>query len=228
MLVFSDGNSCPSGKPQGHRSFAQGFSLIILRFGAALALCPPSLPRLLISILLIVGPIALMLGPFALSADSLPDSASQERLLQNAEDRLLADPKESLRIVEKLRSGMPMQRGDRMPAARLAIEVNEDDKHLQVLIRDFGRGLDWSRIQAIAAEKNFRPREGRPLSDVLFLSGTSTSDQVSATSGRGVGLDVIAGTCEQLRGEVLLLDNDSGPGTRLIMRWPLPALALSA
>jgi HPt (histidine-containing phosphotransfer) domain-containing protein/anti-sigma regulatory factor (Ser/Thr protein kinase) len=123
---------------------------------------------------------------------------------------------------------LPRQRGDDMPAARLAIEVTRDDSHLQVLLRDFGRGLDWNKIQAIAAEKNFRPREGRPLSDVLFLSGTSTSDKVSATSGRGVGLDVIADTCEKLGGELALLDNDCGPGTRLIMRWPLPALALSA
>jgi HPt (histidine-containing phosphotransfer) domain-containing protein len=123
---------------------------------------------------------------------------------------------------------LPRQRGEDMPAARLALEVTRDAEHLQVLIRDFGRGLDWEKIQAIAAEKNFQPREGRPLSDVLFLSGTSTTHQVSTTSGRGVGLDVIAATCEKLGGDVALLDNDCGPGTRLIMRWPLPALALSA
>lgn len=123
---------------------------------------------------------------------------------------------------------LPRQRGEDMPAARLAIEVTQDERHLQVLIRDFGRGLDWNRIKAIAAEKKFQPEEGRPLSDVLFLSGTSTSHKVSATSGRGVGLDVIADTCEKLGGNAALLDNDCGPGTRLIMRWPLPALALSA
>jgi two-component system chemotaxis sensor kinase CheA len=123
---------------------------------------------------------------------------------------------------------LPTQRGEPMAAARLAIEVTELDRHVQVLIRDYGRGLDWNKIQTIAAEKNFQAREGRPLSDVLFLSGTSTSHRVSATSGRGVGLDVIADSCKELGGEALLLDNDCGPGTRLIMRWPLPALALSA
>jgi tetratricopeptide (TPR) repeat protein len=55
------------------------------------------LHRLLISVLLLVS-------PMALKADALPDAATVERSLQNAEDGLLADPKESLRIVEKLQA----------------------------------------------------------------------------------------------------------------------------
>jgi chemotaxis protein histidine kinase CheA len=100
--------------------------------------------------------------------------------------------------------------------------VTRDNKRLKVLIRDYGRGLDWTKIQAIAAEKHSQPRDGRPLSDVLFLSGTSSSHKVFATSGRGMALDVIADTCERLGEEVALLDNDCGPDTRLIMRWSLP------
>lgn len=123
---------------------------------------------------------------------------------------------------------LPVQRGESMAAARLAIEVTREDDHLQVMIRDFGRGLDWDKIRAIAEQKNFQPAEGRPWSDVLFLAGTSTSQKISSTSGRGIGLEVIAKTCEELQGEVALLDNDCGPGTRLVIGWPLRSLSLSA
>jgi hypothetical protein len=92
-----------------------------------------------------------------------------------------------------------------------------------------------SSLQAILGKRRLLLRKNifsrgtaAPYQTSSFYSGTSTSDKVSATSGSGMGLDVIADTCEKLGGEVALLDNDCGPGTWLIMRWPLPALALFA
>jgi len=123
---------------------------------------------------------------------------------------------------------LPSKRGEPTPAARLSIEITDENGMLQLLIRDYGHGLDWEKIRAMAVEKNFQPAAGRPWTDFLFLAGTSTSHHISETSGRGIGLAVIAKTCEKLQGQVTLLDNDRGPGTCLILRWPQQSLALTA
>ncbi len=160
----------------------------------------------------------------------------EELLIKDNYQEWTAETLETLRILllhgltNALDHGyiLPFQRGEHTPPARLSIEVTRNEGQLQLLIRDFGHGLDWEKIRAIAAQRNFQPGEGRPWSDVLFMAGASTARQVSKTSGRGIGLDVIAKTCEKLQGEVMLLDNDSGKGTMLMMRWPLPSLSKSA
>ncbi|HYX34528.1 MAG TPA: ATP-binding protein [Oligoflexus sp.] len=115
----------------------------------------------------------------------------------------------------------PLQRGETVAACRLAVEATAPGDQLQVVIRDFGCGLDWNRIRSIAEAKGFQPAPGRPWSDVLLLDGTSTADEVSETSGRGVGLSAVASVCRELNGQVSLLDNDQGSGTKLVLQLPI-------
>jgi two-component system chemotaxis sensor kinase CheA len=59
--------------------------------------------------------------------------------------------------------------------------------------------------------------------DVLQLicqPGFSTAAQVSETSGRGVGMDVVKTAVEKLGG-VLLIDSTPGNGTRITLKLPL-------
>ena len=55
---------------------------------------------------------------------------------------------------------------------------------------------------------------------VLFAPGFSTRDEVTSTSGRGVGLDVVRTAVEDLGGSVEI-ESDLGQGTRFIMTLPV-------
>ena len=75
-----------------------------------------------------------------------------------------------------------------------------------ISVADDGEGLDPKRIRAMA-EKNGLIAPGAVLSEAelhqfLFHPGFSTSQQVSALSGRGVGLDVVRRAIESMRGSI--------------------------
>ncbi len=91
-------------------------------------------------------------------------------------------------------------------------------------IADDGAGLDTERILARGRERglitesaHLRPDEIHAL---IFEPGFSTSPEVSAISGRGVGMDVVRRNVEGLRGRIRI-DSDPGAGTRFTLRLPL-------
>jgi len=80
-------------------------------------------------------------------------------------------------------------------------------------VKDDGYGLKRDAILAKAIEKKL-VAPGVELSDkevygLIFLPGFSTASQVTNVSGRGVGMDVVKKTVEDLRGS---LDVSSAPG----------------
>ncbi|WP_246542744.1 chemotaxis protein CheA [Paludibacterium yongneupense] len=91
-------------------------------------------------------------------------------------------------------------------------------------VADDGGGLRRDRILAKAVERNLVPADAT-LSDqeifkLIFEPGFSTAEQVTNLSGRGVGMDVVRKSIEQLRGSV---DIDSEPqlGSTFRIRLPL-------
>ncbi|MDQ3235461.1 MAG: hypothetical protein M3Q07_26930 [Pseudobdellovibrionaceae bacterium] len=58
------------------------------------------------------------------------------------------------------------------------------------------------------------------MTDLLFADGISTSESVSLSSGRGMGLAAVKDACRDLGAEVTLLDNDEGQGTMLVVDIP--------
>jgi len=89
---------------------------------------------------------------------------------------------------------------------------------------DDGRGLDRERIVQKAMEKGLiRSAEGMSQEDVdalIFAPGFSTAAQVTETSGRGVGMDVVKRNIEAMRGRVIV-SSIPGQGTRFKMVLPL-------
>src|SRR3546814_17871004 len=88
------------------------------------------------------------------------------------------------------------------------------------LISDDGHGIDTGRLvdKAIAAgrltpEAAARMSEAEKL-DLIFHPGLSTANQVTAISGRGVGMDVVRANVERIGG-VIGLDNRHGSGLTL-------------
>jgi two-component system chemotaxis sensor kinase CheA len=94
-------------------------------------------------------------------------------------------------------------------------------------VQDDGRGLSLDAIRQKALEKGLIKEEILPtLSDrevqsMIFLSGFTTSRQVTDISGRGVGLDVVRrNIIEELKGDISV-ETEPGRGTRFILTLPL-------
>jgi two-component system, chemotaxis family, sensor kinase CheA len=91
-------------------------------------------------------------------------------------------------------------------------------------VRDDGAGLSRDRILARAIERNLVP-SGAEMSDrevfgLIFMPGFSTAEQVTSVSGRGVGMDVVKRTIEDLRGHVEVFSTP-GQGTQIDVTLPL-------
>lgn len=82
-----------------------------------------------------------------------------------------------------------------------------------ISIRDDGKGLDSAKILSKARQRGLIPADSVPsekdIYSLIFLPGFSTADSVTDISGRGVGMDVVRGGINKLRGRV---DIDSVPG----------------
>lgn len=105
-------------------------------------------------------------------------------------------------------------------------------------ITDDGRGLNYQRILSKAIEKKIvAPERAQFLSEreiglLIFAAGFSTAEQVSAISGRGVGMDVVRTNIEKVGG-IVDLSSVQGKGTTLRLRIPLtlaivPAMIVKA
>lgn len=93
-------------------------------------------------------------------------------------------------------------------------------------VEDDGAGLDVGAIRRQANERGLGSEtELAAMSDheivsYLFLSGFSTRDKVSAVSGRGLGLEIVAQRVEQLGGG-LAVESTPGQGLRFVLTLPV-------
>jgi two-component system chemotaxis sensor kinase CheA len=119
----------------------------------------------------------------------------------------------------------------------LSVSARQSGNQILIDIQDDGRGINGKKLveKAIAAgviEKSdaadLAPREQLAL---IFEAGLSTARQVTAISGRGVGMDVVRSNIERIGG-IVEVDSTVGLGTRMTLRVPLtltiiPALTVS-
>lgn len=122
---------------------------------------------------------------------------------------------------ERTRAGKPAQATVTMAAVQRGGEI-------QVRVSDDGRGLNAAAILdkavarglATAAEApRLKPHE---IYRFIFAAGFSTAAKVTETSGRGVGMDVVLTTVQQLGGDIDI-ETQPGVGTTFTLRLPLSA-----
>ncbi len=94
-------------------------------------------------------------------------------------------------------------------------------------VQDDGRGISLDAIRekalqtAFVSDEVLRTMSERELVNLIFLSGFSTSQQISDISGRGVGLDVVRrNIIEELKGDITV-ETEQGQGSRFILTLPL-------
>ncbi len=151
---------------------------------------------------------------------SLADAIAEPllHLLRNAVDHGIESPAER-------RSARKPERG------RITVEAVAEGSRVAVRVADDGRGIDPERVRRAAVERGVLD-EGARLGDdqhlrLIFRPGFSTAGQISNISGRGVGLDVVEGTVENIGGE-LRVWSELGAGTTFEMRLPTTMALLSS
>lgn len=107
---------------------------------------------------------------------------------------------------------------------RIELAAVHSGAQVLVTVKDNGGGLNTARIRAKAEEQGLIAA-GAVLTDheihqFLFHPGFSTAQIISALSGRGVGMDVVKRTIENMRGTIDL-STRPGQGTTVTLRLPL-------
>ncbi len=115
----------------------------------------------------------------------------------------------------------------------LKLESYHESNHVVIEISDNGRGIDPALVRKKALEKNFLTRDEldrmspRELLSIIMKPGFSTSEQVSKTSGRGVGMDVVKKNVEKLNGTIEI-ESKVRVGTRIRIKIPLTLAIIQA
>ena len=114
---------------------------------------------------------------------------------------------------------------------RLTVSARQSGNQIILEVTDDGRGIDVERVLTKLARSGRAEQELRALSekaklDLVFEPGLTTKDDVSAISGRGVGMDVVRANIEQIGGRIELL-NAPGRGLTLAIHVPLTLSIIS-
>jgi two-component system chemotaxis sensor kinase CheA len=136
-------------------------------------------------------------------------------MVRNAVDHGIEPPD------ERARAGKPLQASVTLGAVQRGGEV-------QVQVSDDGRGLNEAAILEKAVARGLtnaadaarlKPHE---IHRFIFAPGFSTAARVTETSGRGVGMDVVLNTVQQLGGDIDV-ETKAGGGATFTLRLPLSA-----
>jgi predicted ATPase/HPt (histidine-containing phosphotransfer) domain-containing protein len=110
-------------------------------------------------------------------------------------------------------------------AGRIRVRASRHERGAEIAVSDDGRGLDMTALRTKLGD--FASDDGA-LAEKVFLSGTTTAASVSATSGRGVGMDAVRSFVRRLGGEArVVLTGPADAGRRSFeLVFDLPNAAL--
>jgi len=110
---------------------------------------------------------------------------------------------------------------------RIFVKIYKENDVLKLIIGDDGAGLDEEKIVQIARKK---PNLDQTLIDdyiakaehwrILFLAGFSSAENVTDVSGRGVGMDAVMNTLNQMNGSIVM-ETSLGKGSVFKIDIPL-------
>lgn len=147
-------------------------------------------------------------------AETMIDKALAERLVdpllhlvRNAVDHGIEPPLERSRL-------------DKPNAGKVTIRAIDREHHTEIEVVDDGRGVDPAAVRARARASGIAvDEEQTDLLDLLCTAGFSTRTDVTETSGRGVGLDLVRSVVDEFGGEIELR-SALGVGTAFHLRIP--------
>ncbi len=154
--------------------------------------------------------------------DTLVDKTVAERIyeplahqIRNAIDHGLEDP------LERKQKGKD-------PKGQLTLKAYKKEEFTYISVADDGRGLDENRIKKAAVEKDLLSpgaAAGMHTQDayqLIMQPGFSTTSEATEISGRGVGMDVVKNTIEELGGEIIIESETDGGS---VFTYKIPQLS---
>ncbi|MFA6121514.1 MAG: chemotaxis protein CheA [Sideroxydans sp.] len=106
------------------------------------------------------------------------------------------------------------------------LSARQEGDHIVITISDDGKGMRPEVIRNKAIEKGLITSEVANTLDesqcleLIFLPGFSTKEEISAVSGRGVGMDVVKTNIQKLNGNIQI-QSEPGKGTTIAISLPL-------
>ncbi len=118
-------------------------------------------------------------------------------------------------------------------SGRLKLRAYHEGGHVIICIEDDGKGIDRQRVlrkaieQGLVTETEAATYSEAEIDRLIFRPGFSTAEQITAVSGRGVGMDVVRTEIERIGGTVEL-SSTPGQGTSIRIKIPLTLAIISA
>jgi len=115
----------------------------------------------------------------------------------------------------------------------IRIVASRQQDHVLIEVSDDGRGIDYEKIRKAAVDRGVMTSQqaesasGKELLDLLFKPGFSTKTEVTQVSGRGVGLDVVKRSVEDLGGNIVVTSS-KGAGTTFSLWLPFTLAIIEA
>lgn len=132
-------------------------------------------------------------------------------LLRNVMDHGIESP------AERLAAGKP-------EAGAVTLSAYHQGGSVHIDVTDDGRGIDPARVIEKARALGLLAEDEQPTDRealaLIMAPGFSTAEKVTAVSGRGVGMDAVRRTVEDLHGQIDITSTP-GRGTRFHLRVPL-------
>ena len=141
-------------------------------------------------------------------------------LVRNAVDHGIESPS------ERINEGKPAQ-------GTVTLDAYHQGNEIVIEVMDDGRGIDRERLIAKAVERGLlKPGDASVLGEadinnLVFHPGLSTAKEITAISGRGVGMDVVKTVLEKLKGTVSI-QTTPGKGTTFLLKVPLTLAIIKA
>lgn len=140
-------------------------------------------------------------------------------LVRNAADHGIETPE------ERRAAGKPEE-------GRIVLRASREGNQVLIEVADDGRGIDAAAVRRAAAARAAPSEAEAPLPDddvlqLVFQPGLSTAPEVTETSGRGVGLDVVRERVEALKGSIRASNLPAG-GASFVIKVPLTVAIIKA
>jgi two-component system chemotaxis sensor kinase CheA len=119
------------------------------------------------------------------------------------------------------------------PVGKILLSAQRSGDNVIIEVEDDGAGIDLERLRETAVQKGFVSEDEaekmsrNELVSMIFLPGFSTSREVTETSGRGIGMDVVKTKIAALGGSVQF-ETRSGRGTKTSIKVPLTLAIIKA
>ncbi len=159
-------------------------------------------------------------------------TGSQSEIDRSLLDKIISPIEHLLRnaITHGIETSADRLKAGKDKCGKLLINLIQQGNEIIITVSDDGRGLDFARIAERAKSMGLLAMDATPsedaLTETIFAPGFSTSAELTANAGRGIGMNAVRDTVLSQRG-VIQVKSQTGQGVAFTLFLPL-SLATAA